>query len=121
MLSEELKKLIIAIFVQFIGGLLAAIGYDFVKRQGFGRIAIGLIAIIVLALLVLIYVYIRRMELARYWFLAVVITSVCYALLIVGYQFLNDKYVLIPALWILVGMLLPVHVGSLLTLFNLRW
>ena len=121
MSSKEVRDIVIAILAQFLGGLLATIVYNHLERQGFGIIAIGLIAIIVLALLVLIYVYIRRMELARYWFLAVVITSVCYALLIVGYQFLNDKYVLIPALWILVGMLLPVHVGSLLTLFNLRW
>ena len=78
MSSEELKKLIIAIFVQFLGGLLAAIGYDFVKRQGFGIIAIGLVAIIVLALLVLYYFYIRRMQFAMYWFLAAVITLVLF-------------------------------------------
>ena len=121
MSSEEPKKFIIAIIVQCIGGLLAAIAYDFLRRQGFDKIAVGLVAAIVLALLVLFYLYIRQMALAMYWFLAAVITLVCYALLIVGYQFLNDKYVLIPALWILVGTLLPVHVSSLLTLLNRRW
>jgi len=117
MSSKDIRDIIIAVFVQFLGGFLATIAYNYGERHGFGIIAIGLVAIIVLALLVFFY---RQMELPMYWFLAAVITLVCYALLIVGYQFLNDKYVLIPAPWILVGTLLPVHVSSVAALLRRR-
>ena len=107
--------LFVAIVVALVGSLVAL-----VKRLGFGMIAIGLIAIIVLALLVLLYVYIRRMQLAMYWFLAAVITLLCYVVLIMAYQFLNDKYVLTPALWIVFGILLLVLISSVLVWVNRR-